>query len=97
MQFCIMEKIIIAQLSVNEKKVEQFLGFAKTMIKKSKQETGCLTYRLLNEIDKPNEFIVYEKYVNQKAVELHNSSEHLEVFLKSVSTLLIDKPIIDIY
>jgi len=92
-----MEKIIIAQLSVNEKKVEQFVEFAKTMVKKSKQETGCLTYRLLNEIDKPNEFIVYEKYVNQKAVELHNSSEHLEVFLKSVSTLLIDKPIIDIY
>jgi len=92
-----MEKIIIAQLSVNEKKVEQFVELAKTMVKKSKQEIGCLTYKLLNDIDKPNEFIVYEKYVNQKAVELHNSSEHLEVFLKSVSTLLIDQPIIDTY
>ena len=92
-----MEKLVIARLTVNEKKVEQFVKFARTMVKISKQETGCLTYRLLNEIDKPNEFIFYEKYVNQKAVELHNSSEHLEEFLKSVSTLLIDKPIIDIY
>lgn len=92
-----MEKTIIAQLSVDGKKVEQFIELAKTMVQKSKQETGCLTYRLFNEIDKPNEFIVYEKYINQEAVELHNSSEHLAVFLKSVSTLLSDKPIIDIY
>ena len=92
-----MEKIVIAQISVNEKKVKQFLDFAKTMIEKSNQETGCLTYRLFNEIDKPNEFIFYEKYVNQRAVELHNSSDHLAEFLKSVSTLLTDKPIIDTY
>lgn len=88
---------MIAQLSVHEKKVEQFIEHAKIMVKKSREETGCLTYRLLNEIDKPNEFIVYEKYINQKAVELHNSSEHIKVFLKSVSTLLLDKPIIDVY
>ena len=92
-----MEKIIIAQLSVKEKKVEQFIKFASSMVEKSKQEVGCITYKLFKEINKPNEFIIYEKYVNKKAVELHNSSEHLKVFLQSVSTLLIDKPIIDIY
>lgn len=92
-----MEKIIIAHLSVNEKKVEQFLEFAKIVMKKSRREPGCLAYRLLNEIGKSSEFIVYERYVDQKAVELHNSSEHLEVFLKSVSTLLLGKPIIETY
>ena len=92
-----MEKIIIAQVSVQEKKVEQFLELAKTMVKESRNETGCLAYRLLNEIDKPNEFIVYEKYINQEAVDLHNSSEHLQVFFKSASNLLLAKPIIDTY
>lgn len=88
---------MIAQLSVNEKKVEQFIKLAKTMVEKSKQEVGCLAYRFLNEIDKPNEFIVYEKYTNQKAVELHNSSEHIKVFLESASPLLLEQPIIDVY
>ena len=92
-----MEKIIIAQLSVNEKKVEQFLKLVKTIVKKSRQEKGCLTYKFLNEIDKPNEFVVYEKYIDQMALEVHNSSEYLEVFLQSVSPLLLDKPIIDFY
>lgn len=92
-----MEKIIIAQLNISVKKVEFFLELAKTMIKKSRLETGCLTYKLLNEIDKPNQFIIYEKYVNEKAIELHNSSEHLEIFLKSVSALLLAPPIIDTY
>lgn len=92
-----MEKTIIAQLSVNEKKVKQFVILAKVMVQKSSQEIGCLEYRLLNDIDKQNKFIFYEKYINQKAVELHNSSKHLKTFLESVANFLIDKPIIDIY
>ena len=67
------------------------------MVETSRKEDGCLTYRLLNEIEKPNEFLFYEKYANEKAVELHNSSQHLKIFLKLVADLLLKKPIIDIY
>lgn len=92
-----MEKMIIAQLKIKEDKVDQFLEHAKTMITKSRQEKTCLTYRLLNEIDKPNEFVFYEKYLNQEAVDMHNSSEHFKVFLQLVSSFLSEKPIIDVY
>lgn len=92
-----MEKIIIAQLSVKENSIESFLKVAATLVEKSNKESGCLTYRLLKEVNKPNEFIVYEKYVNQQAVEIHNSSAHLKDFLKAASTLLADKPQIDVY
>jgi len=92
-----MEKIIIAQLNVNEKKVEQFLELVKTIVKKSRQEKGCITYKFLNEIEKPNEFVVYEKYQNNEALEYHNSSEYLKVFLESISPLLLDQPIIEFY
>ena len=92
-----MEKIIIAQLSVKENSIESFLKLAAILVEKSNNESGCLSYRLLKEVNKPNEFIVYEKYVNQQAVEIHNSSAHLKDFLKAASTLLADKPQIDVY
>ena len=88
---------MIAQLSIEEKNVTQFINLAKTMTEKSRQETGCLAYRFLSEIDKPNEFIVYEKYIDEAAVALHNSSEHIKVFLKLVTPLLLEQPIIDLY
>jgi len=56
-----------------------------------------LFYRLLNEINKPNEFVIYEKYINDKAVDFHNSSEHFKDFIKSVPELLLTEPQIDIY
>lgn len=92
-----MEKIIIAQLNIKEDKVEQFLELAKTMVTNSRQEKSCITYRLLNEIDKPNEFVFYEKYLNQEAVDFHNSSEYLKAFLQSVPSLLSEEAKIDIY
>lgn len=92
-----MEKIIIAQLSVKENKIEQFLEVAQDMVGKSKNENGCLVYRLLNEINKPNEFVIYEKYINDKAVDFHNSSEHFKNFIKSVPDFLLTEPQIDVY
>ena len=91
-----MEKIIIAQLSVKENKIEQFMEVAQEMVGKSKNEKGCLAYRLLNEINKPNEFVIYEKYINDKAVDFHNSSEHFKNFIKSVPEFLLSEPQIDI-
>lgn len=92
-----MEKIIIAQLSVKENKIKQFIEVAQEMVGKSKNEKGCLVYRLLNEINKPNEFVIYEKYINDKAVDFHNSSEHFKIFIKSVPEFLLTEPQIDIY
>ncbi len=96
-QFCVMEKIIIAQLSVQEKSIEQFLGIARIMVRKSNQEKGCLTYRLFTEVDKQNEFIFHEEYINEKAIEYHNSSEHFKIFVESVSDLLLSKPVVNMY
>jgi quinol monooxygenase YgiN len=92
-----MEKIVIAQLSVKENSMESFLKVAAILVEKSNNESGCLIYRLLKDVNKPNTFIVYEKYANQQAVEIHNSSAHLKDFLNAASTLLKDTPKIDVY
>ncbi|UGU15862.1 antibiotic biosynthesis monooxygenase [Sinomicrobium kalidii] len=90
-----MKKTIIAQLSIQETKTEQFLKLAEIMVNKSIAENGCLAYKLLKEVDKENEFLIYEKYENESAVERHNSSEHFKSFLDSVLPLLTKEPAIE--
>ncbi|MDD7916047.1 putative quinol monooxygenase [Polaribacter ponticola] len=92
-----MEKTIIAQLSIQEGKTEDFLKLAEIMVNNSIEENGCLKYRLLKEVDKENDFLIYEKYENEEAVENHNSSEHFKGFLNAVMPLLTKEPIIEVF
>lgn len=90
-------KIIVAQLNVKESKIEDFLKLAKVMVKKSLSEDGCLVYKLSRGIDNDNEFLFFEKYINDKAVEHHNSSEHFKNFINSVMPLLTEQPSIEVF
>ncbi|MFT4611792.1 MAG: quinol monooxygenase YgiN [Glaciecola sp.] len=80
-----MEKVIIAQLSIQQSKIDAFLSLAKIMVNTSASENGCITYKLLKEIDKENSFFFYEKYESKEAVEVHNSSEHFNSFITAVT------------
>lgn len=92
-----MKKIVIARLSVQKQNIEQFLEKAKIMVQKSNAEKGCLTYRLFQEIDASAEFIFYETYINQEAVDIHNTSEHFKEFLSFASSILTKEPSIEIF
>lgn len=90
-----MEKTVIAQLSIQITKTEDFLKLAEIMVNESIAENGCLTYKLLKEVDKENDFFIYEKYENEKSVENHNSSEHFKSLINAVMPLLIKEPTIE--
>lgn len=92
-----MKKTIIAQLSIQSAKTKEFLELADNMIQKSIAESGCLTYKLLKEFDKENEFFFYEKYESDKAVENHNSSEHFKNFINFLTPLLAKEPTIETF
>lgn len=92
-----MEKIIIAHLSLQSNKIDEFLKLAEAMIKTSNEEPGCLTYKLLKEIDQENEFFFYERYKNEKAIEIHNSSNHFKSFVNSVMPFLSKEPTIEVF
>ncbi|WP_136481264.1 putative quinol monooxygenase [Cognatitamlana onchidii] len=90
-----MKKVVIVQVSVKETKIEYFLKLAKNMVNESISESECLTYKLAKDLDNKNEFLFYEKYNNEKAVEKHNSSEHFKNFINSVVPLLTKEPLIE--
>ena len=56
-----MEKIIIAQLSIKDTKTEAFLKLAESMINNSITENGCITYKLLKDVNNKTDFFIYRR------------------------------------
>ncbi len=92
-----MEKKIIVQLSLQESKSFDFLAASKSIVEASNAEVGCLSYKLLKDVDQSNEFIIYEAYEDEKALNAHNNSEHLKNFLNLVTPWLAKAPIFETF
>ncbi|SDS12446.1 Quinol monooxygenase YgiN [Polaribacter sp. KT25b] len=92
-----MKKTIIAHFNVKEAKTTAFLKITKALVKDSNTEIGCITYRFFKEIDRENNYVIYEKYDNESAIEIHNNSKHFQRFIEAVPALLTKEPIIEIF
>lgn len=89
-----MEKRILVRLRI-QKNVDQFLQAAKIMIEKTNVENGCLFYNLYQDAFTKSDFIFYEKFKDESAVEFHNDSEHFANFIKEITPILAEKPIME--
>ena len=43
------------------------------------------------------EFIFYEEYKDQAAIDFHNKSEHLKQFFTIITPLIAGKPIVEVF
>lgn len=90
--------VVVARLSIKAEKVDKFLQAAEKIVNETRKEDGCKTYVLYKSSFKPeNEFIFYEEYQNQKALDFHNNSEHLKEFFAAITSLLEGAPMVEVY
>lgn len=92
-----MKKVINARITVKPESIDQFISFAEIIIEASNLEQGCLVYNLYQEVGKPTNFIFYEVYENQDAVDFHNSTNHFKTFIAQITEILDGSPVIEVF
>jgi quinol monooxygenase YgiN len=84
---------VIAKLKVQPGKEAEFEGAAKEMIATVKSaEPGTLNYILHKNTKEPTEFIYYEVYQDQAALDSHGKTDHMKAFGGKIGTLLAGRP-----
>ncbi|PXV69026.1 quinol monooxygenase YgiN [Dysgonomonas alginatilytica] len=91
-----MEKIIIAQFSVNPNHVDQFLSIASELVENTRKEEGCLFYTHYRAVENSNDFVFYEIYKNQSGVDFHLTSPHYNKAIGVITDLLDKEPAVKI-
>ena len=57
--------------------VEEYLKLAKELVIETNKENGCISYILHEDINDPTIFTNIEEWVDEEAINQHNSSEHV--------------------
>ena len=91
-----MKKKVIARLFIKKGSIEAFKKYAALIIPQTRKEKDCLFYSLFEDIAQPGEFIFYEEYADQEALDVHFNSPYLRTFRDSVSSMQAKEKIVEI-
>jgi len=93
-----MKKTVVARLTIKKEAVDSFVQFAQKIVEVTRKESGCISYNLYkNAFGQEAEFIFYEEYKEQVALDFHNNSEHLKQFFSQITPLLAGAPIVEVF
>jgi quinol monooxygenase YgiN len=93
-----MKKTVVARLSIKKEAADSFVQFAQKIVEETRKEAGCITYGLYkNCFGQETDFVFYEEYRDQAALDYHNKSEYLKQFFSSITPLLASKPVVEVF
>ena len=67
---------VIAQFSVKENKINDFLAKCQELIKHTRQEAGCVSYELQQNTEQANHYVFLEQGKSKADLELHFATPH---------------------
>ncbi|MFF1451338.1 antibiotic biosynthesis monooxygenase [Streptomyces sp. NPDC058274] len=75
----------LCALPGHEDEVRSLMG---SVAEATRQEDGCLEYRVHRAKDDPRTFVVYESWSSPEALAAHHRTAHMDQFKKSAATLV---------
>lgn len=82
---------VVAKLTAKTDAIEAVKTELLRMIAPTRQEEGCIEYRLHQDNDNPALFVFYENWKSAACVEEHMNSPHFRAYVAAVGDLLADK------
>lgn len=79
---------VVAKLVVKADAIEFAKAEMLKLIEPTRQEEGCIEYRLHQDGDDPALFVFYETWESPASLERHMKTEHFRNYVKTVGGLL---------
>ncbi len=87
---------LIANIPVQEGKVEEAIEMFRVLMVKVAEEEGTLSYTLNRSNKDPNTLVVMERYRDKAALDLHSETPHFKEFSSRLPAILAGKPVINV-
>jgi quinol monooxygenase YgiN len=75
--------ICLSQMTAKEGREAQLQKALQALIEPSRQEPGCLTYELWQDLKTPRSFIMYERFQNREALARHTEMPYIQSFIEN--------------
>lgn len=84
---------VVAKVTAKDEAVETVKAELLTLVTETRQEEGCIEYRLHQDQDNPAIFVFYENWKSLACLEHHMNSRHFQKYLAAVEGMISDKAV----
>ena len=88
---------IIAKNYISSNHIEEFLELAQNLVNASREESGCLSYTLYQDIKEANVFVFIEEWKDELSIAAHNKTEHFTTIVPKLQELCYKDGEVNLY
>ena len=89
--------VLAARCSGRPERRADILRLAATVSKPSKEEPGCISYAFHEQLTDGNEYLFFEEWADQAALDSHFQTPHFQAFIGEFAGCLAAPPNIRVY
>jgi quinol monooxygenase YgiN len=76
--------VVVGRVRTDSSKREDLVRIGTAVAAASREEEGCIAYRLYEAADVPNEFVFVEEWRDDAALQAHFKTPHIAEFLAAI-------------
>jgi quinol monooxygenase YgiN len=84
--------VVVGRVQTDADKREALIRVGQAVAAASRQEPGCISYRLYEDTEIENEFVFVEEWESSGALQQHFATAHVEEFLQAILGTIVAPP-----
>jgi quinol monooxygenase YgiN len=84
--------VVVGRVKTDDGKRDELVRIGQTVAAASRQEAGCISYRLYEDTELANEFVVVEEWENSEALQRHFATSHVADFMRAIPATVVAPP-----
>ena len=84
--------VVVGRVRTDDERREALIEIGQRVAAASRDEAGCIGYRLYEDTEQPNAFVFVEEWESQEALDRHFATAHIDEFMRAIRTTLVAPP-----
>jgi quinol monooxygenase YgiN len=84
--------VVVGRVRTDTERREDLMRIGRAVAEASRTEPGCITYRIYEDIEVPNDFVFVEEWEGEQALRRHFGSLHISEFMGAIPGAIVAPP-----
>ena len=84
--------VVVGRVQTDADRRGALIQIGQAVAKASRQEAGCISYRLYQDTERENEFVFVEEWESDSALQRHFATPHIREFMQAIPETIIARP-----
>jgi quinol monooxygenase YgiN len=84
--------VVVGRVRTNADKRAELVRIGQAVAGASREEPGCISYRLYEDTELDNDFVFVEEWESSDALQQHFASAHVADFMRAIPDTIVGPP-----